>query len=264
MPYTRSKLPQNVVSIIEEENWSSEQIDVFISVANAMINENPDEEGKAIASGISRARQMKKIDKSEFEILNKKTEKNFIKATVYESNLYVCKSTGLYFTVCLDCNAPQYITESSDGYCKNCNSKLGDAHGDLVMAEDIEEMQSLYMKNINDKILSLNNIIKSLLSGEEFDLMEYIKSARHHVGLNHTNFSDGNGYLIESHCVFDKFTAFGDEYEKCVWKVAFIVSNEIFEKVKDGDILGYSFGGKGFRQPINKQTSKFKETKTDE
>lgn len=205
-----------------------------------------DAKQKAINQGIA----MGEIKVSK-EYHEETKEKRFVKATVYESNLYTCKQTGEYFTVCKQCDTEQYVKDS-DGYCINCGEPLGDMHGDLIAPNDVEEMQLLYMKNINDKILNLDNIIKSILNGEEFDLMQYIKSAKHHVGLNHINFSDTNGYLAESHCVFDKFNAFGEEYEKCTWKAAFVVSEDIFEKVKCGVIKGFSFGGKGYKQALNK------------
>jgi hypothetical protein len=107
------------------------------------------------------------------------------------------------------------------------------------------------MKNINDRIDNLDSIVKDLLKGEDFNLSQYIKSSKHHVGVSHSLFEKDNGYLASCHCVFEDFEAFNETHIKCIWKAGFIVSNEIFEKVNSQEYNGFSFGAKGHRIALN-------------
>lgn len=181
----------------------------------------------------------------------KQKEQNYVYGTVYKTNIYTCKATGSYFTQCEQCKAYQYIDDKSDGYCGECEVPLGDAHNDFIDSDYVEQMRLSYMQSINDKINKLDELVLSLLKGNEINLLDYIKSSVHHVGIRHNNFSKDNGFVVDTHIVKEKFEAFENEYESLEWKAGFVVSDEIFQKVKSNEYNGFSFGGMGLREKIN-------------
>lgn len=192
-----------------------------------------------------------KISQSISKEADMEKEQNYIYGTVYKTNIYTCKATGSYFTQCEQCKAYQYIDSESDGYCEECEAPLGDAHNDFIDSDYIEQMRLSYMQSINDKINKLDELVLSLLKGNDINLLDYIKSSVHHVGIRHNNFSKENGFVVDTHIVKEKFETFGNEYESVEWKAGFVVSNEIFQKVKSNEYNGFSFGGMGLRENIN-------------
>lgn len=237
MPYTVNDVPPAA------KNLTKPQKKKFAEIANAILEQEKkkgtsikEAESKAISIALS---QVKKEDEK---------YKNFVYSTVYETNLYKDENDR-YFTICDSCKKEQYV-DISDGYCEDCGDILGDSHGDLIDFETVENMSFSYMKNIDNKLNYLDNLIKKMIKKEEIDIIEYLLKSKHHIGLQHRIFEKDSGYLVSSHCVYETVNAFNKEYEKCIWKIGFIVNDDIFQKIKNGEYTGFSFGAKGQRLPL--------------
>lgn len=218
------------------KNLSKPDKKKFAEIANAILAETKDE-GKAISIALA---QLKKEQDEPMR---------YVEATIYQSELYKDINDNEYFTVCRACNKPQKI-KKSDGYCEDCNEPLMDSYGDGITPEDIEKLALSYMKSIHERITSLEKMTKSLILGKEIDLMEYVSASKSNVGLGHSLFSYDNGYLASSYIKKEEFEAFDNKYEKAIWKGGFVVNPEIFEKIKNEELTGFSFGGNGFREII--------------
>jgi len=184
-------------------------------------------------------------------------EDNFVYATVYAQNIWT-KADGTKFTICEKCNEAHYISELNDGSCPSCSNRCLDAHNEGMDSNAIEKACWGYLKTINDKALmsykALDAIQKVINGDEEIDvtdIVSYIAKNKYHVGFLHEIFEEDIGYPVENHCVREKVQAFGEEYDKYTWKAGFVLSDSIFEKVKDGTIVGFSFGASGFSSEIN-------------
>lgn len=173
----------------------------------------------------------------------------YVEAPVYVSNIYKL-SDGNEYTICEHCGEVNEVSES-DGYCTSCEEPLGDAHGDLIDPENIEKLMFSYMETINDRIIKLDQMVKDLLLGKDIDLIEYIKSAKHHIGFGHTVFTKDNGCLISSYLKREEIEINNEKVEKVAWMQGTKVSPEIFEKIQSGECKGYSFGAKGNRVKLN-------------
>lgn len=65
MPWSKTNLPENVLSISKKEEWTDAQIARFVDTANGVLSESGDE-GEAIATGIKAARSVSNaLDESE-------------------------------------------------------------------------------------------------------------------------------------------------------------------------------------------------------
>lgn len=227
------------------KNLTDAQKKKFVEIANAILAETKDE-GLAIATALKDVK--KSIDNG---------EDNFVYATVYAQNIWT-KSDGTKFTICDKCSEAHYISSLNDGNCPTCSHKCLDAHNEGMDANAIEKACWGYLKTINDKALmsykALDAIQKVINGDTEIDvtdIVSYIAKNKYHVGILHEIFESDIGYPVENHCVREKVSAFGEEYDKYTWKAGFVLSGSIFEKVKDGTIIGFSFGASGFSSEIN-------------
>lgn len=193
-------------------------------------------------------------------------EDNFVYATVYEQNLWIEKSSGRNITICNDCGNQIYIDELTDGYCTKCEAPLGDAHGDLIEGSDVEFACWDYLKTINDKATLTTkalHIVQDIIDNKEdidiTDILKQLEKNKYHVGFSHQIFDESFGYPVENTCIRENIEIFGKNYEKITWKAGFILSDFLFEKCKNGEIVGYSFGGSGMQSPL-----KMKETINEE
>lgn len=184
-------------------------------------------------------------------------EDNFVYATVYAQNIWTQKATGNKFTICPECNKASYIADLNNGNCPECSSRCLDAHNEGLDSDAIEKACWGYLKTINDKAnmsIKALDIIQKVINGENnidiTDIVSYLAVNKYHVGFLHEVFNEEIGYPVENHCVREKVEAFGEEYDKYIWKAGFVLSDDIFEKVKDGTIIGYSFGASGFATEI--------------
>ena len=187
---------------------------------------------------------------------SKTSEDNFVYATIYEQNLWTHKKTGEKFTICKKCNTPHLIKDLTDGFCPECNTPLGDAHGDLMSAEAVEKACWSYLKNISDKATMATKaleVIQEIIDGDNpdiTDIMSELAKNKYHVGFSHSIFKEELGYPAEMHNLREDVEVFGDTYEKVTWKGGFVVCDTIFEKCKNGEIVGFSFGGNGTFSPL--------------
>lgn len=178
-------------------------------------------------------------------------EKRFIKGIIYETSLWYEEETGKYFTKCLKCGNIEYIDK--DHYqCSKCGEDFGDYHHELITSDAIEELAWSYLKSISEKtkdVKKLGDYVIEMIKGEDVPLDEIlevlVKTSKYHMGYSHMVFSPELGNPVESEVVRSKITFNGKEYPDYIWKAGFIVCDEIFEKVKNGDINSFSFGGYG-------------------
>ena len=191
-------------------------------------------------------------------------EKRYIKAVVYESSLYREKDTEKWIAVCnkSECNTPFYLDETHN--CPKCGELGGDKDGEAMTADDVEKACWLYLEGIqnrlNSKVEALQKaatVIKEIVSGSsEIDITEWIKSEsenKYHIGIVHQIFDKSTGVIVENYCEHSDIELFGNTYTKSVWKVGQILNENLFEMAKSGELIGYSFHGAGYIQPLLSQ-----------
>lgn len=178
-------------------------------------------------------------------------EKRYVKGVVYETSLWKEEDTGKYFTKCLKCKNIEYIDEEHFA-CSKCGEEFGDYHHELITADAVEELAWSYLSNISEKtkeVYKLKDAVTNLIKGEEVSLEELLfgldKLTKYHIGYTHMVFNPELGNPVESEIVRETITFNGKEYADNTWKVAFIVCDELFEQIKNGDINSFSFGGYG-------------------
>lgn len=178
-------------------------------------------------------------------------DKNFVKGVVYETTLWKEESTGKYFTKCLKCGNVEYMDENHYK-CSVCGEEFGDYHKEFITADAVEELAWSYLKGISNKtkeISKINNIILSIVQGDDVSLDDILESisklSKYHVGYTHMFFNENLGDPVESEVDRDTIMFNGVEYPDYTWKVAFIVCDELFEQIKNGEINSFSFGGFG-------------------
>lgn len=72
--------------------------------------------------------------------------------------------------------------------------------------------------------------------------------SKHHVGFAHTLFDADFGVPVESEVERKTFTFKGNEYVDNIWKCGFIVNDELFNMIQNGEVNSFSFGGKGCKE----------------
>ena len=179
---------------------------------------------------------------------------NFVKGIVYETNYWIEESTGRAFTKCLKCGAIEYLDENHTN-CTLCGEEFGDYHNEFIDAETVEKLAWSYLGNISLKLNKTLDLAKSALEltkGESVDLTELLTNinilSKHHLGFSHSYFSSEFGYPVESEVQRDTINFNGVEYPNNIWKCAFIVNDELFEQIQNGEINSFSFGGFGNKE----------------
>ena len=74
--------------------------------------------------------------------------------------------------------------------------------------------------------------------------------SKHHLGFSHTYFLPEFGCPVESEVERKTIEFNGVEYPDITWKCGFIVNDELFEKIQNGEINSFSFGGFGCREVL--------------
>lgn len=181
---------------------------------------------------------------------------NFVKGIVYETNYWVEESTGKAFTKCLKCGNIEYF-DKDHTTCSKCGEEFGDYHNDFIDAETVEKLAWSYLGNISEKVNKSLELAKSTLNivkGEEVDLMELMSKidvlSKHHLGFSHMQFSEGFGYPVESQVERSTIVFNGVEYPNNIWKCGFIVNDELFKLIQEGEINSFSFGGFGSNEVL--------------
>ncbi len=174
---------------------------------------------------------------------------NFIKGIVYETNYWIEESTGKAFTKCLKCGALEYLDENNV-VCSKCGEEFGDYHNEFIDADTVEKLAWSYLGNISlkvDKSLELAKSTLDIVKGESVDLVDIMAKinvlSKHHLGFSHCEFLPEFGYPVESEVVRNTIEFNGVEYPDNIWKCGFIVNDELFKLVQDGEINSFSFGG---------------------
>lgn len=183
-------------------------------------------------------------------------EKNFVKGIVYETTLWKEESTGKYFTKCLKCGNIEYIDENHYK-CSKCGEDFGDYHKDLITADAVEELAWSYLKSISSKtkeVNKLSNTVLDFIKGKDVSINDILskisKLSKYHVGYTHMYFNEDLGDPVESEVERKTITFNGVEYPDNTWKIGFIVCDELFEQIKNGEINSFSFGGLGGYQEL--------------
>ena len=181
---------------------------------------------------------------------------NFVKGIVYETNYWVEESTGRAFTKCLKCGTLEYLDENNT-VCTKCGEEFGDYHNEFIDADTVEKLAWSYLGNISNKVdksLELAKNALEMVKGNSVDLTDLMANinilSKHHLGFSHTYFSNEFGYPVESE-VERKTVIFNNvEYPSNTWKCAFIVNDELFKQIQNGEINSFSFGGFGNKEVL--------------
>lgn len=183
---------------------------------------------------------------------------NFVKGIVYTTNYWVEESTGKAFTKCLKCGAIEYLDENHTK-CSQCGEEFGDYHNEFIQADTVEKMAWSYLANISDKVeksIELANSALTMAKGGSVDLDNLLKCigtlSKHHLGFSHAIFSSEFGCPVESEIERKTIEFNGAEYPDYTWKCAFIVNDELFKEIQDGEINSFSFGGLGTKEVLFK------------
>ena len=181
---------------------------------------------------------------------------NFVKGVVYETNYWVEESTGKAFTKCLKCGSIEYRDENHTK-CIKCGEEFGDYHNEFVDADTVEKMAWSYIGNLSNKVEKSIELAKSTLEMVKGDgvelsgLMEKINIlSKHHLGFSHYEFLPEFGYPVESEVERKTIEFNGVEYPDNIWKCGFIVNDELFNLIQQGEINSFSFGGFGCREVL--------------
>lgn len=181
---------------------------------------------------------------------------NFVKGIVYETNYWIEKDTDKVFTKCLKCGHLDYLDENHT-HCSKCGEEFGDYHHEFIDADTVEKLAWSYLANISNKVNKAIDLAKTTLDivkGKNVNL-EYIMGninaiSKHHLGFSHSIFNSDFGYPVESEVVRETVNFNGNEYPSNIWKCAFIVNDELFEKIQNGEINSFSFGGYGSKETL--------------
>ena len=116
-----------------------------------------------------------------------------------------------------------------------------------------------YLANISDKVeksIELANSTLTIAKGGSVDLDKLLKNisvlSKHHLGFSHAIFASEFGCPVESEIERKTIEFNGIEYPDYTWKCGFIVNDELFKEIQDGEINSFSFGGLGTKQTLFK------------
>lgn len=181
---------------------------------------------------------------------------NFVKGIVYETNYWIEESTGRAFTKCLKCGNLEYLDENST-ICPVCGEEFGDYHNEFIDSETVEKLAWSYIGNISNKVTKSIELAKNALDivkGNDVDLTEIMANintlSKHHVGFSHMYFSSDFGFPVESEVERKTITFNNVEYPDNIWKCGFIVNDELFKQIENGEINSFSFGGFGNKEVL--------------
>ena len=176
---------------------------------------------------------------------------NFVKGIVYQTNYWIEKDTNKAFTKCLKCGSVEYL-DKDHTKCSKCGEEFGDYHNDFIESDTVEKMAWSYLANISNKVekaISLSKSTLDLIKGNNVDLNSLLNDinvlGKHHLGFSHTYFLPEFGCPVESEVERKTIEFNGIKYPDITWKCGFIVNDELFEKIQNGEINSFSFGGMG-------------------
>lgn len=179
---------------------------------------------------------------------------NFVKGVVYETNYWIEPQTDKIITKCLKCGNIGYL-DPEHTVCEKCGEDYGDYHHEFMDAETVEKMAWSYLSSLSQKIeksIELADTTLQIVKGGSVDLDKTLENinilSKHHVGFAHTLFDADFGVPVESEVERKTFEFNGNEYIDNVWKCGFIVNDELFNMIQNGDVNSFSFGGKGCKE----------------
>lgn len=103
-----------------------------------------------------------------------------------------------------------------------------DAQGDFATAAEIEKA----CWDFNQRLQGIASLEKGML------------------GLQHKDWADSNGSIVESYVAPADMVISGKAITKGTWLMGTIWSHNIWKKIKDGDVTGLSMGGSGVRTKV--------------
>jgi len=103
-----------------------------------------------------------------------------------------------------------------------------DSQGDFSPAEEIEKACHGFMRSLQGK-----------------------KIKKGALGFMHKDWSDDIGDIVECFIAPIDMTIGDAEIKKGTWLLGAVWSEDIFQKIEDGEITGYSMGGSGTREKVD-------------
>jgi len=138
-----------------------------------------------------------------------------------------------------------------------------DAQGDFSTEDEIRKAAWGYMKKLQSQDSKLNKfavelldrIIKEVREGNKvrIDMNKLEKrydNLQKQVGDMHTDFGDELGTVVESFVCPNDIEINDEKIEKGTWLLGVHWTEKMFEKILNGERIGYSMGGKGLRVPV--------------
>ena len=134
-----------------------------------------------------------------------------------------------------------------------------DSQGDWSDEEEIEKACWNFMKLIQGKskvtksVLELLDLItkglekKSTVAIDITDIWEDLQKAAQGLGVMHKEWGDNIGNIVECYIAPVDMFINGEWIRKGTWLMGVVWSEDYFEKVENGEITGFSMGGRGRR-----------------
>lgn len=139
-----------------------------------------------------------------------------------------------------------------------------DTDGDFATAPEIEKACWKFNKMlqgntaINKTALQLlDTVVKAVIEKQALqldvtDVVELVqKNGGTGLGYAHALWSDDIGDIVESYIAPCDMVIDGQQVRKGTWLMGTVWSPSYYEKVKTGEITGYSMGGTGVRIPVS-------------
>ena len=136
-----------------------------------------------------------------------------------------------------------------------------DTDGEFMDGKEIrkcawEFVERLQDRSVNKKVLTVIDAITkahrhdAIVKIDVTELFEKAEEIKKNLGIEHREWGHHLGTITDSFVTPEKITIAGEEIEKDTWLMGVRWSEEQYKKILDGEINGYSMGGKGKRVPV--------------
>ncbi|WP_196607439.1 XkdF-like putative serine protease domain-containing protein [Pectinatus frisingensis] len=129
-----------------------------------------------------------------------------------------------------------------------------DCQEDYSTAPEIEKACHEFSKKLQHQSgiskQMTDGILKALKNSEDItiditDIYDDIQKGA--LGINHTEWPDDAGDIVENYIMPCDTTINGEPIKKGTWMMGVVLSPENFQKAQNGELTGFSMGGKGER-----------------
>lgn len=131
-----------------------------------------------------------------------------------------------------------------------------DGHGDFTSADEIEQACWAFNKQLQaggHLVKFAKAFLSAVVEASKDDILELeIPDAiltKGMLGVQHTNWSDDIGEIVESYVAPSNFEIEGQSVKKGTWLMGVVWSQENWDRIECGELTGLSLGGTAIRVP---------------